>query len=287
MYITAALAVVGALTASFNLFLIISPNGRFSLGSPATSMWAGIFMTYLSITAFLGVRKVFFERLVNFDYYLDLIFKNKFSVPMFYIEGVVFIASGVFLCLNFVPDYTAAVAILMNLAPLYYVISLAHENALNGKPRAKDQPEKLNSLIHDVEEVAKAITVEVKDDIQLIKKSTSSWECVWELLRKLTPLKIHIAMNLFIFLFVTQTFVEYYHEPSPIIGSTFVKVRVNGHKYNMRVYCTGPSNITTNPAILLEVGGGSSAADVMLLQSQLSTTYSVCSYDRAGYGMSW
>ena len=154
MYLTAGLAVVGALTASFNLFLIISPNGRFSHGSPATAMWAGLFMTYLSITAFLGVRKVFFEQLVNFDYYLDLIFKNKLTVPLLYLEGVAFIAASVFLCLNFVPDYSSATVTLLNLAPLYYVISLAHENALNGKPKAKEQPEKLNSLIHDVEEVA-------------------------------------------------------------------------------------------------------------------------------------
>ena len=240
MYITAALAVVGALTASFNLFLIISPNGRFSHGSPATAMWAGLFMTYLSVTAFLGVRKVFFERLVNFDYYLDLIFKYKLTVPMLYLEGVAFIVASVFLCLNFVPDYSSAAVTLMNLPPLYYMISLAHENALNGKPKPKEKPEKLNSLIHDVEEVAKAITVEVKDDIQLIKKSTSSWECVWELLRKLTPLKIHVAMNFFMFLFLAQAFVEYYHQPKPIIGSTFVKVRVGGHQYQMRVLCTGP-----------------------------------------------
>ena len=64
----------------------------------------------------------------------------------------------------------------------------------------------------------------------------------------------------------------------------------------MRYQCMGPgfdqAGSITSPAILLEAGGGSGGVDLIGLQIQLSQNgtsknYSVCAYDRAGYGVSW
>jgi len=70
-----------------------------------------------------------------------------------------------------------------------------------------------------------------------------------------------------------------------------VTVNLNGDEITIRTYCRGPSydNKTenaTNPAILLEVGGGSAAVDLIGIQEKLMTNYTVCAYDRAGYGKS-
>jgi len=53
-------------------------------------------------------------------------------------------------------------------------------------------------------------------------------------------------------------------EPAAIIGERFVTIKSQGHDIKIRTYCTGPS-VPTTPAILFEVGGGSSAIDVFAL----------------------
>jgi hypothetical protein len=62
-------------------------------------------------------------------------------------------------------------------------------------------------------------------------------------------------------------------------------------KLNMRVQCMGPyfedkALPLTRNIILIEVGGGSSATDLIGLQLKFKEDYSVCTYDRAGYGKS-
>ena len=42
----------------------------------------------------------------------------------------------------------------------------------------------------------------------------------------------------------------------------------------------------TDTVILIEVGGGSSAIDMIGIQTNLSDTYTICAYDRAGFGKS-
>jgi pimeloyl-ACP methyl ester carboxylesterase len=50
---------------------------------------------------------------------------------------------------------------------------------------------------------------------------------------------------------------------------------------------TNTSLPKTSPSFLLEVGGGSSAVDLTAVQRKLAVNYTVCGYDRAGYGKSW
>jgi len=59
----------------------------------------------------------------------------------------------------------------------------------------------------------------------------------------------------------------------------------------MGPHFTTPGDITF-PAIILEVGGGSGGVDVIGIQEQLSMNgtvknFTVCTHDRAGYGLSW
>jgi hypothetical protein len=66
----------------------------------------------------------------------------------------------------------------------------------------------------------------------------------------------------------------------------------DGFKVNLRTVCMGPGfNDTklekTSPSFLLEVGGGASAIDLAYIQRKIAVKYTVCSYDRAGYGKSW
>jgi hypothetical protein len=49
----------------------------------------------------------------------------------------------------------------------------------------------------------------------------------------------------------------------------------------MRTYCTG-----SGPALLLEATDYQTGYDYQAMQDLLSTNYTVCSYDRAGYGKS-
>ena len=80
----------------------------------------------------------------------------------------------------------------------------------------------------------------------------------------LTPAKIHTIFNLALILTCIQPFYEFYMEPAAIIGERFVTIKSQGHDIKIRTYCTGPS-VPTTPAILFEVGGGSSAIDVFAL----------------------
>jgi pimeloyl-ACP methyl ester carboxylesterase len=50
---------------------------------------------------------------------------------------------------------------------------------------------------------------------------------------------------------------------------------------------TNKNEPVTTPRFLLEVGGGSAAVDLYAIQIKLADKYSVCGYDRAGYGKSW
>ena len=43
----------------------------------------------------------------------------------------------------------------------------------------------------------------------------------------------------------------------------------------------------SSPSFILEVGGGSSAVDLTAIQTLLAKNYTVCGYDRPGYGKSW
>ena len=80
-------------------------------------------------------------------------------------------------------------------------------------------------------------------------------------------------------------------QPPAVIGEQFVTITKDSFELRMRVQCMGPgySNTapTTNPAILMEVGGGSAGYDLIGLQMKLANDYTVCTYDRAGYGKSY
>ncbi|CAD8193605.1 unnamed protein product [Paramecium pentaurelia] len=67
-------------------------------------------------------------------------------------------------------------------------------------------------------------------------------------------------------------------------GEEYYTVQSQGQDVRIRTYCLGEKNL---PQIILESGGGSSGIDFYEIQTQLSTNYRICSYDRAGYGMSW
>jgi hypothetical protein len=78
--------------------------------------------------------------------------------------------------------------------------------------------------------------------------------------------------------------------PGALDGEKFVTVTLNGNDLSIRTYCKGPSydnnKAPTSPSILLEVGGGSAGIDLIGIQEKLMTNYTVCAYDRAGYGKS-
>jgi pimeloyl-ACP methyl ester carboxylesterase len=66
-------------------------------------------------------------------------------------------------------------------------------------------------------------------------------------------------------------------------GEKYVTITTQGYEVQFRTRCMG----TTGPALLLETGAFESAYDFEPIQSILSKNYTVCAYDRAGYGKSW
>lgn len=94
-----------------------------------------------------------------------------------------------------------------------------------------------------------------------------------------------------------QPFYELIRSPMALPGEGFVKVQdISGHNVKIRYQCMGPHFTTpgdiTSPAIIMEVGGGSGGVDVIGIQEQLSIygavkNFTVCTHDRAGYGLSW
>ena len=70
---------------------------------------------------------------------------------------------------------------------------------------------------------------------------------------------------------------RYYRAMYPPPGKIY---SVNGH--DMHLYCTGEGT----PTIVLEAGGGNGMLKWAKVQSGLSKTTRVCSYDRAGFGWS-
>jgi pimeloyl-ACP methyl ester carboxylesterase len=70
---------------------------------------------------------------------------------------------------------------------------------------------------------------------------------------------------------------RYYRALYPLPGKIY---SVNGH--DMHLYCTGEGS----PTIVLESGGGNGMLKWAKVQTALSKTTRVCSYDRAGFGWS-
>jgi hypothetical protein len=74
---------------------------------------------------------------------------------------------------------------------------------------------------------------------------------------------------------------------------------MNGKNVHVRFQYMGPGfdnkdafKLITQPAVLLEVGGGSAGVDLIGIQYEISKNsslknLSVCTYDRPGYGLSW
>jgi alpha/beta hydrolase fold len=94
-----------------------------------------------------------------------------------------------------------------------------------------------------------------------------------------------VLLSLVILLFVvaagSTTFnaiaLRYYRAIYPAPGKIY---RVNGH--DMHLYCTGEGS----PTIVLEAGGENGFLKWAKVQTGLSKTTQVCSYDRAGFGWS-
>ncbi|CDW87162.1 UNKNOWN [Stylonychia lemnae] len=286
MYTSIILATAGVLIAAANFYLIIKPNGRFHISSPATSAWAGLIMLYLSVTSYFGLKKLFLNFHSNFDNYL-YIYKIHTMTYIFYIQIVMILISIYSLIRSSFPDYQAAVFNLLNIIPLYFNTQLIKEEALNKvddekKPTDPAHPEKASSDMDNL------IQIEVQTISELTKDATSvgKTSTLWMILSIITPAKIHTIFNLAIILTAIQPFYEFYMEPAAIKGEQFVTIQSQGHDVRMKTYCTGPA-VPTNPAILFEVGGGSSSMDVFALQTKLQSQYTICSYDRAGYGKSW
>ncbi len=94
-----------------------------------------------------------------------------------------------------------------------------------------------------------------------------------------------VLLSLAILLFVVAagstifnaTALRYYRAIYTAPGKIY---RVNGH--DMHLYCTGEGS----PTIVLEAGGGNGFLKWAKVQTGLSKTTQVCSYDRAGFGWS-
>jgi len=83
---------------------------------------------------------------------------------------------------------------------------------------------------------------------------------------------LYALLFLMTFLLCLQPMYEAINKPGVMNGEKYLTVvDPQGYSLSIRVYCTGPfyDNDTlkiTSPAILLEVGGGSSAVDLIGLQ---------------------
>ncbi|CAD8128644.1 unnamed protein product [Paramecium sonneborni] len=95
---------------------------------------------------------------------------------------------------------------------------------------------------------------------------------------------LYCFVLLLVILNTCQIIHEANHPGSLGDGEEYYVVKSQGEDVKIRTYCTGLKSL---PQIILEAGGGSSGVDFYEIQSQLSQYYRVCSYDRAGYGMSW
>ena len=123
MYTAIILACTGFFVAAFNISLIFAPNGRHNIASPATSAWAGINLIYTSITAYLGLRKLFMPQLSNLDSYL-YIFKIQAMKYVFYAEiALICIAIKSFFY-HPVMDIQGMFWTILNIIPLYFNIKL-------------------------------------------------------------------------------------------------------------------------------------------------------------------
>eukprot|EP00347_Sterkiella_histriomuscorum_P018337 403345889 len=88
-----------------------------------------------------------------------------------------------------------------------------------------------------------------------------------------------------------QPIYEYLSYPGGQLGEKFVTINHNGFDIRMRAYCTGPptfmqSGIVFDPMILIESQLGASGHIHEEIQDYFSDQYTVCTYDRAGMGLS-
>ncbi|CAK93394.1 unnamed protein product (macronuclear) [Paramecium tetraurelia] len=136
--------------------------------------------------------------------------------------------------------------------------------------------------------------------LQRIKSSNSEQEYDTNLTQQISQAgdsapktsKCMIALEYILFSFILllvilntcQIIHEANHPGSLGEGEEYYTVKSQDLDVVIRTYCIGAKNL---PQIILEAGGGSSGVDFYEIQTQLSGNYRVCSYDRAGYGMSW
>ncbi|CAD8183920.1 unnamed protein product [Paramecium pentaurelia] len=237
---------------------IITPFGRLTKSSPANTFIELIFCIFVSINLILR---------------LNDIMKNK--PQEFYKIGLDIIIAAIailqiidFICwfINPVCDVLAACIC------LFTFIIAGFQSTLWILQRIQNSKK--------VQEVDTYLTQQIQlTESQSFVNITQTSKCVIAL-----KYILYSFVLVLVILNTCQIIHEANHPGSLGEGEQYYIVESQGQDVKIRTYCTGAKNL---PQIILEAGGGSSGVDFYEIQTQLSKNYRVCSYDRAGYGMSW
>eukprot|EP00347_Sterkiella_histriomuscorum_P024252 403331780 len=283
--------------------LLYYPSGRFSLASPATSFWQAIIMMYLASYAYLlTLSKLCHQNIYTF-------FKNYLATQN---GTVLFIISWVLVFLEFLgvicllinpaPDVPGSIMMGLNFIILAYTLLVRQQYGDVDVSSNSSVKSILGTSINQSsiikEKLERGNNQNIKDFIIIDEnmprrsKNSSVQEIVVKFMTASVCISTHAIFNFLIILTSAQALFEILYYPGGQPGEKFVTINHNGYNIRMRTYCTGPPSfmkdgIVTDPMMLIESGLGTSGHIHYEIQAAYQNKYTVCTYDRAGFGLSW
>ncbi|CAK70807.1 unnamed protein product (macronuclear) [Paramecium tetraurelia] len=237
---------------------IITPFGRLTISSPANSFVELIFCIFVSISLILRLNDIMnYKQQVPYKIGLEII-----------IAAIGILQLIDFICwfINPVSDVLAAIICLFTFFIAGFHFGLWILQRIENNKKVQELDDHLTQQIQYIEN---------QGSIQI--PQTSKCKLVLEYI-------LYSFMLVLVILNTCQIIHEANYPNSLGEGEQFYTVESQGYDVKIRTYCTGVKN---QQQIILEAGGGSGGCDFSEIQTQLSKNYRVCSYDRAGYGMSW
>lgn len=136
-YVSLSLGIWGLIVATLSLILSYYPIGRITLGSPATSFWAGLIMIYQSSLAYLGLLRLFEGSVPGFfDNYSGIF---RYSLLVYMLCAFTLFQSVAALCLmvNIVPDFFGGAWFFINALLLGFNSIIGLETSVLAASRGK------------------------------------------------------------------------------------------------------------------------------------------------------
>eukprot|EP00347_Sterkiella_histriomuscorum_P006188 403353722 len=201
-----------------------------------------------------------------------------------YFLALAYLVSFICLLVNPAPDYPGALMMFFNILLLTYTLLV--------RGQFGEYSSSMRNIQIDNQSQVENLSLKRNQKYERIENKNSQQYVGLELVSILFTLLsavIHLIFNVILILSLLQPIFEVFLYPGGQNGEKFHTISHNGYETVMRSYCTGRNNYNqdmTKPIIIIEAGLGGSGHIHYEIQKAFDSDYMVCTYDRAGWGLS-